>query len=94
MVIPPTDAARIIEALSLFDREKRHTAEWQGWEMKHNFKHALVKDGFRYPVKEIIALATGKAKSSFSGGAESNGYLRRLGFEIERLKLEGPQGLR
>jgi len=82
MVIPPSDVSRIIEALSLFDREMRATGEWQGWEIKHNFKYALLKDGLRYPPKQIIALATGISKSSFSGGAESNDYLRRLGFQI------------
>jgi 5-methylcytosine-specific restriction enzyme A len=79
MVIPPADSAIILGAISQFDREKRYTAEWQGWETKYNFKYALISNGLRYPVKEIIALATGTTKSSFSGGKESNEYLRKLG---------------
>ena len=93
MAIPLADAGRIVEAMSKFDREKRFTADWQGWEMKRNFKYALVKCGVLYPPKEIIGLATGISKASFGGGRESNEYLRKLGFQVERLMHSGePRG--
>src|SRR4051812_43351677 len=65
----------------------RNSPRWQGWETRESYKYAIAKNGRLYPPKEIIALATGTPNSHFSGGAEANGYLRKLGFRVEALRL-------
>ena len=87
MPIPSVDRARILEALGQFDREERASARWQGWETKENYKYAIAHDGQLYPVKEIISEATGAPTSTFSGGTQSNEYMRQRGFLIEALHL-------
>ena len=87
MALPAVSPARIDEALDRFDREERSLPKWQNWESNRNFKHAIVKNGRLYPVKEIVAQATGIAVSEFGGGPQANGYLRNLGFQIEALRL-------
>jgi 5-methylcytosine-specific restriction protein B len=87
MSLPAVSPERIEEALSQFDREERALPKWKGWEEKGNFKHAVVQNSLLYPVKEIISQATGVPTSDFSGGPEANSYLRKLGFQIEPLRL-------
>ncbi len=87
MALPPVNPTRIDEALDRFDREERASPEWQGWEARKRYKYAIAKNGRLYPPKEIIALATGVATADFSGGAETNGYLRKHGFQIGALRL-------
>src|SRR5580700_5910773 len=60
----------------------------RGWEANRNFDYALVFEGRRYPPKEIISIATGVPASTFSGGLESNSYLRKLGFTVVRLPAD------
>jgi hypothetical protein len=45
----------------------------------------LGPNGERYSPKDIISRATGKSTREFSGGEESNRYLRRLGFTVEEI---------
>ena len=87
MSLPAVTPERVHEALARFDREERALPKWKDWEENGNFKYAIAKNGFLYPVKEIISEATGVAASDFSGGPEANGYLRKLGFQIEPLRL-------
>jgi MoxR-like ATPase len=87
MPLPAVSPDRIEEALSQFDREERLLPKWQDWEENGNFKYALAKNNLLYPVKEIISQATGVPTSDFSGGPEANSYLRKLGFQIEPLRL-------
>ena len=87
MALPAVDPARIDEALARFDREERGLPKWRGWEDRESYKHAIAKNGHLYPPKEIIALATGRPISEFSGGPETNEYLRKRGFQIEALRL-------
>ena len=57
--------------------------------------YCLVKDGCHYPPKYTVALAhqiaTGRFLPSyeFAGGAESNGFLRKRGFEIVECNCGG-----
>lgn len=83
MVIPSVDRAAIEAALLHFDTELRQTVGWEGWETNAAQRFALVHNGLRYPPKKIIALATGVPVSQFSGGRQSNEYLRQLGFAVE-----------
>ena len=91
MALPAVSPARIDEALDRFDREERALPKWQNWEANKNFKFAIVKNGRMYPVKEIVAQATGVPTTEFSGGSEANRYMEKLGFKIEALRLP-PEG--
>ena len=91
MAIPAVDSARIDEALAQFDREERDLPKWKGWDERGSYKHAIVKGGFLYPPKEIVALATGLPVSEFSGGPETNEYLRKRGFQVEAIKDSRPR---
>jgi hypothetical protein len=86
MMIPATTRDALLQALHRFDDELRATPDWQGWEGNGNFKFAIECEGRRYPVKQIISLATGAPTSSFSGGDEANGYVTRLGFQVVSLR--------
>jgi MoxR-like ATPase len=87
MALPQITADRIDEALAQFDREERDLPKWKGWEERESYKHAISKNDRLYPPKEILALATGLPVSEFSGGPETNDYLRQRGFQIEPLRL-------
>ena len=88
MALPPVSRDSLIDALRGFDREERNKEEWQGWQMNANYEHAIQFERQLYPVKQIISLATGMPKDSFSGGPESNNYVTNLGFEVVRLHDE------
>jgi len=51
-------------------------------------RYWLMHDGGQYPPKHVIALANSFAngrdldRQSFNGGAETNNFLKRLGFKI------------
>ena len=53
-----------------------------GWKELASQKFVLVIAGKEYPPKKIAALAAQIPVSQFSGGAELNNKLCRLGFEI------------
>lgn len=82
MVISPVERSSILAALNKFDEELRNTSEWAGWENKKTQRHAIDFEGKLYPPKKIISLATGRPVSAFSGGPQSNNYLRALNFKI------------
>jgi MoxR-like ATPase len=84
-LIPETSREKLLEAMHQFDRELRHSAEWADWE-RHPHRYAIEHDGRRYPVKEIISLATGISKSEFSGGDEANRVMRRHSFDVASIK--------
>lgn len=87
-MIPNTTPAKIAEAMELFDRDLRGTIEWQEWEQKGNYKHAIEHRSQRYPVKQIISMATGVDTNSFSGGEEANSYVMGRGFSVVPLRPE------
>lgn len=94
MSLPPVLPERIEEALVQFDKEERDLPQWREWEKSGNFKYAIVRNGTLYPVKEIVSQATGVATSDFSGGPQANSYLRKLGFQIELLRLPAESEVR
>src|SRR5438105_1912795 len=85
MAIPPVSRDRFIDALRQFDREERGSDEWRDWQANANYEHAIRFEDRLYPVKEVISLATGASKDTFSGGPESNSFVERLGFQVVRL---------
>ena len=87
MTIPACETEQLVEAMLLFDEELRATTDWQGWEDHENHKYAIVHDSRRYPVKQVISLATGASVRDFSGGAESIRFLKQHDVVVEPLRL-------
>jgi hypothetical protein len=86
MSLPSVSADEISAAMARFDDELlRRSSPWANWETNQSHHFAIRKEHKLYPVKQIIAMATGAAVSSFSGGSEANDYLKERGFEIEPL---------
>ncbi len=82
MPLPDASREKIIEAMRNFDREGRNSSQWQGWDNKESQKYAISHGDKLYPPKTIISLATGIHVSQFSGGEQSNSYLKARGFTI------------
>jgi 5-methylcytosine-specific restriction protein A len=78
---------QVRQALSDFDSRHRNAPEWSGWVDNQAYKYAIFADGKIYPVKQIVSMATGLARSEFSGGNESNDFLSGLGFKIISLRI-------
>ena len=72
----------MIAALDRFDNKLRSLPVWANWHEKKSQRFAISHDGKLYPPKQVITLATGCGVHAFSGGAESNSFLARRGFEI------------
>src|SRR5579859_2677606 len=73
---------KLLSALDQFDRNLRDTAEWVGWEKRQTHKYAIAHNGLKYPVKEIITMATKQPKAEFGGGDQANNYVKKYGFEV------------
>ena len=96
-MIPKVDAAAIREAMDAFDADLRSSTEWHGWEDNKAHKYAINADDRRYPVKQIVSLATGMPVSEFSGGegsGQANEFVRELGFEVVPLRGRNPKWTR
>jgi EVE domain len=89
VALPPVSRERIVDAMTVFDREQRDVEEWRDWQSNANYEYAIQFEGQLYPVKQIISMATGAPKDSFSGGPESNAYLEKLDFNVVRLREDG-----
>ena len=81
-----TTREQVVAALDQFDRELRPTPKWAGWDAKKAQKFVLAHAGRTYPPKQVIALATGCGVNTFSGGDETNRFLRARGFTIQDLR--------
>ncbi|MBX0330018.1 hypothetical protein K2Z83_20325 [Oscillochloris sp. ZM17-4] len=79
--IPHVSKEDLVAAMDRFDREFRSQPRWLRWPT-HADKFALAYNGKRYPVKFVIALATGVGVHTFSGGQEANGYVTRRGLTV------------
>jgi 5-methylcytosine-specific restriction protein A len=88
VVLPAADRTVLEAALRQFDTEHRPSPEWSGWENNAAQRFALMHNGLGYPPKKIISLATGVPVSQFSGGRQSNEYLRQRGFEVVAIDRE------
>jgi hypothetical protein len=77
-MIPESTRETVLSAMDRFDSELRETATWSGWEQNQVHKYAIEWEGRRYPVKEIVSLATGAPVSSFSGCKEPNVFPTKL----------------
>lgn len=87
----PTDDLR--DALGRFDRELRGTPDWAGWEQNKAYLYAIEHAGQRYPVKQIVSMATGIPVSDFRGGqaaGDANHYVTDRGFTVVELRRRNP----
>lgn len=88
MAIPDVDPQKIEQALRDFDKQKRK--DWGDWTANQQYRYAILWQEQRYPVKEIIRMATGF--DEFWGGNEANRYLQRKGFTVIALRGDDNQG--
>lgn len=86
MPIPASSQAAFLPAFTAFDQTLRNSSEWLKWEENANHQYAILHEGKRYPVKQLISMALKVPRYSFSGGNEANQYLRKLGFPVVRLQ--------
>lgn len=97
MSIPPAPGENLREAIGRFDRELRDTPDWAGWEQNRAHLYAIEYEGKRYPVKQIISMATEIPVSDFSGSqaaGDANHYVADRGFSIVELRRRNPTWLR
>ena len=97
MPIPNVSAEALQNAMAQFDRELRDTSDWAGWEQNRAHLYAIEYEGKRYPVKQIISMATEIPVSDFSGGqaaGDANHYVAGRGFKIVELRRRNPTWLR
>ncbi|MGB8648556.1 MAG: EVE domain-containing protein [Anaerolineae bacterium] len=83
--IPHVEPAMIEQALRDFDAQKRAQPEWADWESNRTHQYAILWQGHRYPVKEIVRAATGAANFQSS---QTRPYLEKHGFQIISLRAE------
>jgi hypothetical protein len=91
LAIPNATRKQLENALARFDQEYRPRSNWQHWEQNGQHQWAIVYNGQRYPVKEIVRLATGAA-TGFNAG-EARAYVQRLGFQVESLEAPAAPSL-
>ena len=84
--LPMVGRENLHTAMVEFDKELRALPEWAGWETNAAQKFAVVHESKRYPPKKLVSLATGTGVNSFSGGNQTNSYLKALGVEVIRLE--------
>jgi 5-methylcytosine-specific restriction enzyme B len=75
---------KLLQAIEEYDRSLRDTPEWANWESKDTYKYAIAHNDKRYPVKQIIRMATGA--TDFSGGEEANNYVTKRGLSVVPLE--------
>ena len=85
-MIPDVSQTKLLQAIEEYDTSLRDAPEWAEWESKGTYKYAIVHDDKRYPVKQIIRMATGA--TDFGGGDEANNYVTRRGFPSFRLRTQ------
>src|SRR5690242_17374589 len=89
MPIPPVPSSAILDAMRRFDKKLRGSPEWVGWEQNKAHLYAIEHEGNRYPVKQIVSMATGMPVSEFSGGkaaGDANAFVTAYGFKIVDLR--------
>ena len=77
MPIPQVATEALADAMARFDRDFRDVAEWADWEQNRAHLYAIEQDGQRYPVKQIVSMATGMPVSEFSGGEAAGSGVQR-----------------
>jgi hypothetical protein len=76
------DRAAIEVAFDVFDRERRDTSYWQNWEHDPTYRYVVTWQGRRYPVKEVVRIASGVLQFNSN---QARRLLSRLGYAIDTL---------
>lgn len=85
MPLPPLTRDQVLGAIAQFDRELRSEPPYLDWESNGNFEWVLTHRDGRYPIKELISLASGVPRAKFSGGPKAVHAMGDLGFVVEAL---------
>jgi 5-methylcytosine-specific restriction protein A len=97
MTIPQVMTEALSHAMARFDQDFRTTPDWADWEQNRAHLYAIEHDGQRYPVKQIVSMATGLPVSEFSGGeaaGDANQYVVARGFAVVELRRRNPTWIR
>lgn len=86
MSITPTPKEALLDAMARFDRDLRPQSSWTGWEANKAHRWAIENDGRRYPVKQIISMASGDPVKDFYGGPEANSFITERGLNVVELR--------
>jgi 5-methylcytosine-specific restriction protein A len=85
-LFPDVSVNQVISAMDRFDAEFSSDPEWLDWSSKESFKYAIFHNFNIYPVKQIVSMATGVSKDSFSGGDQANNFIKAKGFKVVELR--------
>jgi hypothetical protein len=94
MTILGSTEDEVRKAMQRFDLEMRDTKDWLRWEENKTHKFAFLSDGRRYPMKQIISMATGTpimilvGARKLSGSPQSWGLRWRPSVSPQRRKPE------
>jgi hypothetical protein len=80
------DSKNLLDAMVRFDSEFRASPDWAHWIDNKNFKYAVFHKFNLYPVKQIISMATGVSRETFSGGDQANRYVVARNFSVIPLR--------
>ncbi|WP_438031354.1 protein kinase domain-containing protein [Sorangium sp. So ce233] len=80
--VPEPTRRNLLRSMAQFDIQLRGTPKWAQWETNPHHKYAVEHEGRRYPVKQILSMASGMPTSSFSGGVEANRSIVNQGFKV------------
>jgi hypothetical protein len=97
MPIPSVSTEILHAAMARFDRELRNTPDWTDWETNKAHLYAIEQADQRYPVKQIVSMATGLPVSEFSGGqapGDANAYAVSHGLKVVELRGRNPPWVR
>jgi 5-methylcytosine-specific restriction enzyme A len=97
MPIPSVPTEILHAAMARFDRERRNTPDWADWEKNKAHLYAIEQADQRYPVKQIVSMATGLPVSEFSGGqapGDANAYVVSHGLKVVELRGRNPPWVR
>jgi len=91
--IPSVPTETLLAAMTRFDHELRDTPDWAGWEKNKAHLYAIEHAEQRYPVKQIVSMATGLPVSEFSGGqapGDANVYVASHDLKVIELRRRNP----
>ena len=97
MPIPSVPIETLHAAMTRFDQELRDTPDWAGWEKNKAHLYAIEHAEQRYPVKQIVSMATGLPVSEFSGGqapGDANAYVASHDLKVIELRGRNPTWVR
>jgi 5-methylcytosine-specific restriction protein A len=89
--------AAVAAAMTDFDRTLRASDAWRRWESNRAFHYAILYEDRKYPVKQIVSMASSTPVAEFSGGngsGQANRLVESLGFQVVSLRDNNPDWIR